>query len=158
MTSNTTWKFGTFIKKESVSCIFYKGACPLNFVPTPVIKTTTPNALLVKKLASHYVQPVANEDVTCTLMVLENLAKPEWISVPCAEKILTDVVCVKESMVNGDQYPGFDQKRKDLEVASIIFQCNNGKMISSIRQCDGFMDCSAGDDEKRCSCFVRFQK
>ena len=153
-------KFWDYRKKESdlIDCINVEGVCPSILFPTSLNKNTTSNALLVKQFASLYIQPVANEDITCTVMVLENLAKPEWISVPCAEKILTDVVCVKESMVNGDQYPGFDQKRKDLEVASIIFQCNNGKMISSIRQCDGFMDCSAGDDEKRCSCFVRFQQ
>ena len=121
--------FWDYRKGESdlPNCKMMEGICPPILVPTSLIKNTTPNALLVKKLASLYIQPVANEDVTCTLMVLENLAKPEWISVPCAEKILTYVVCVKESKASVDQYPGFDQKRKDLEVASTIFQCNNGK-------------------------------
>ena len=112
-------KFLDYHKKESdlVNCKIIEGICPPILVPTSSIKNTTPNALLVKKLASLYIQPVANKDITCTLMVLENLAKPEWISVPCTEKILTDMVCVKESKASGYQYPGFDQKRKDLEVA-----------------------------------------
>ena len=88
-------------------------------------------------------------------MMLENLAKPEWISVSCTEKILTDVVCVKENKVNGDTFTGFDQIKTDLEVTLTIFQCGNGKTISSIRQCNDLIDCSNGEDENRCLCFVR---
>ena len=93
-----------------------------------------PNALLVKKkFASHYIQPVTNNNIDCTLMMLENLAKPEWISVSCSEKILTDVVCVKENKVKGDTFTGFDPIKTDLEVTLTIFQCGNGKTISSMR-------------------------
>ena len=76
--------FWDYRKKESdlVNCKIIEGICSPILVPTSLIKNTTSSGLLVKKLASLYIQPVANEDVTCTLMVLENLAKPEWISVP----------------------------------------------------------------------------
>ena len=30
----------------------------------------------------------------CTLMLLTNLAEPEWISVSCGQKIIADIVCV----------------------------------------------------------------
>ena len=74
----------------------------------------------------------------------------------CHEKILTSVVCVKEDKVNGDLLLGFDQKRTDIKVTlTTIFHCNNGEIISSTRQCNGFMDCFDGEDENNCFCFVR---
>ena len=149
-------KFWYYVKEDLETCIF-AGVCPHHFVPTSLNKNTTPNALLVKKFASQYIQPVANKDVGCTLIMLENLAIPEWITVPCDEKILTSVVCVSEDRGNGDIFLGFDQEMTDIKVTSILFQCNNGEIISSIRQCDGFMDCFDGEDENNCSCFVRFR-
>ena len=145
------WKYP---KKFTGQCLFLF-ICGSYFSPTSLNKDTIPNALLVKKFASLYIQPVANNDNNCTLMMLENLAKPEWISVSCTEKILTDVVCVKENEVNGDTFTGFDQIKTDLEVTLTIFQCGNGKTISSMRQCNGLIDFSNGEDENRCLCFVR---
>ena len=89
--------------------------------------------------------------------MLENLAMPEWITVPCVEKILTSVVCVSEDRENADIFLGFDQEMTDIKLTSTLFQCNNGEIISSLRQCNGFMDCFDGEDENNCSCFVRFR-
>ena len=149
-------KFWYYVKETFKTCI-YAGVCPAHFVPTSVNKNTTPNALLVKKFASQYIQPVANKDIGCTLLMLENLAMPEWITVPCAEKILTSVVCVRENRKHGDIFLGFDEEMTDIKLTSTLFQCNNGEIISSIRQCNGFMDCFDGEDENNCSCFVRFR-
>ena len=148
------WKY--LKNEESLYCIF-KGVCPLYFAPTSSEKNAIPNALLVKKFASHYIQPVTNENIACTIMMLENLAKPNWISVPCTEKILSDVACVKENKVNGDKLPVFNKKMTEIEVTSTIFQCNDGIIISSMWQCDGFMNCFDGEDEKNCSCFFRLK-
>ena len=150
-----------YLKKKSHLCRF-KGACPFHFVPTSSEKDTTPNALLVKKFASQYIQPVANKDITCTIMMLENLAKPHWISVPCTEKIISDVACVEENQINGskwgiDKWPVFNEEKPDIDVTSTIFQCNDGTVISSMWQCNGFMDCFDGEDERNCSCFVRLK-
>ena len=149
-------KFWYYVKEDFKTCRF-AGVCPPHFVPTSLNKNITPNALLVKKFASQYIQPVANKVVGCTLIMLENLAIPEWITVPCAEKILTHVVCVSKDWENGDIFLGFHQEMTDIEVTSTLFQCNNGEIISSIRQCNGFMDCFDGEDENNCSCFVRFR-
>ena len=145
-----------YMKKELQPCI-NKGVCPHYFIPTSLEWNITPNALLLKQLASKYIQPVANVNISCTLMMLENLAKPEWISTPCTEKILTDIICVKQNRPNEGGFPRFDTKKIYLEITSTIFQCNNGKIISSVRQCNGFMDCSDGEDEIGCSCFVSFK-
>ena len=149
-------KFWYYVKEDFKTCR-YAGVCPPHFVPTSLNKNITPNALLVKKFASQYIQPVVNKDVGCTLIMLENLAMSEWITVPCAEKILTSVVCVSKDWKNGDIFLGFHQEMTDIEVTSTLFQCNNGEIISSIRQCNGFMDCFDGEDENNCSCFVRFR-
>ena len=143
-----------YLKEESHLCKF-KGACPPYFVPTSSEKNTIPKALLVKRFASQYIQPVVNEDFACTIMIMENLLKSHWISVPCTEKILSDVACVKEDKVNGNKLPVF--KKTDIEVTSTIFQCNDGMIISSMWKCDGFIDCFDGKDEKNCSCFVRLK-
>ena len=147
-------KFWYFVKENLKGCTV-AGDCPYHFVPTSLDKNITPNALLVKKFASQYIQPIANKDVGCTLMMLENLAMPEWITVPCAEKILTNVVCVSKDRANDDIFLGFDQEMTDIKVTSTLFQCYNGEIISSIRQYNGFMDCFDGEDENNCSCFVR---
>ena len=89
--------------------------------------------------------------------MLENLAIPEWISIPRTEKILTSVVCVSKDREKGDIFLGFDQQMTDIKVTLTLFQCNNGEIISSTRQCNGFMDCFDGEDENNCSCFVRFR-
>ena len=149
-------KFWYYVKESPIKCIL-GGICAPHFVPTSLIKNITPNALLVKKFAAQYIQPVADKDIGCTLIMLENLAMPEWITVPCGEKILTSVVCVSEDRHNGDIFHGFDQEMTDIKVTSTLFQCYNGEIISSIRQCNGFMDCFDGEDESNCSCFVRFR-
>ena len=131
--------------------------CPPHFLPTSSEKNTILNALLVKRFASQYIQPVINKDIACTVMILENLAKPYWISVPCSEKILTAVACVKEHKVNEDRLAVFDKEKTDIEVTSTIFQCNDGIIISSMSQCDGFMDCFDGEDEKNCLCFLKLK-
>ena len=146
-------KFWYYVKDHLKTCVF-SGVCPHHFVPTSLNKNATPNALLVKKFASHYIQPVANKDVGCTLIMLENLAMPEWITAPCGEKILTSVVCINENKGNGDIFLGFHQERTDIKATSTLFQCNNGKIISSTRQCNGFKDCFDAKDENNCSCFV----
>ena len=76
---------------------------------------------------------------------------------PCIHKILSDVACVKENMTNEDKLPLFIKAKTDKEVTSTIFQCNDGIIISSMLQCDGFMNCFDGEDENNCSCFVRLK-
>ena len=63
-------------QNEKSDLCTYKGDCPTIYVPASSKKKAVPNALLVNKLALQYIQPVVNEDITCTVMMLENLAKP----------------------------------------------------------------------------------
>ncbi len=45
----------------------------------------------------------------CTLMVLYNLAKPDWVSVPCDKNFLSHQVCFEDKMKNGSVKHGEEQ-------------------------------------------------
>ena len=47
----------------------------------------------------------------CTMMVLQNLAEPSWIQVDCTEKILPNVMCVKENNTND-----YSNKSRSMEI------------------------------------------
>lgn len=88
----------------------------------------------------------------CTAIILENLGEPEWISVPCGDKVLTDIVCTAEVSSK--------QRKEPIKTYSFnkftlnLFLCNNGDVISSARQCDGFNDCPNGEGDVNCLCCV----
>ena len=46
----------------------------------------------VKFVAQQYIQPQINK--MCTLILLTNLAEPEWISINCHQKIIGDILCM----------------------------------------------------------------
>ena len=52
----------------------------------------------LKLAAIKYNQPQRNKK--CTIMLLTNLAGPEWVSVNCHQKIIGDVLCITRSKVN----------------------------------------------------------
>ena len=49
---------------------------------------------IIKKHAFEYLQPMPSQD--CTILMVSNLAYPEWISINCNEAILSHIVCVKD--------------------------------------------------------------
>ena len=40
-----------------------------------------------------YISPIVERDDYCTLLLLLNLAEPDWISVPCNLSILHNAIC-----------------------------------------------------------------
>ena len=56
---------------------------------------------IIKKHAVEYLQPMPSQD--CSLLMLSNLAYPEWISINCNEAILTHIVCVKDIIKTLDE-------------------------------------------------------
>ena len=90
--------------------------------------------------------------VQVTSMILENLAEPEWISVPCQDKVLTDIVCVKELNLKQNKTINFAQI--DVNLKLTLFLCKNDEFISSSRQCDGIKDCTGGEDDANCLCYI----
>ena len=57
------------------------------------IQISSLNLTNVKELAVKTIQPAMHKLKLCTVMLLSNLAYPEWIHVDCDEKLLSDVVC-----------------------------------------------------------------
>ncbi len=49
--------------------------------------------LLVKNKTRHLVQPAYNTRDHCTLLLVSNLAEPQWVTVNCFEKLIPNVVC-----------------------------------------------------------------
>ena len=47
---------------------------------------------MLKKISQKYIQPQKNKK--CTLMLLTNLAQPEWISIKCHDQIIGDILCM----------------------------------------------------------------
>lgn len=47
-----------------------------------------------KHQATVSLYPIINNSSQCSMLLLINLAEPEWISVPCEESMLSDVFCM----------------------------------------------------------------
>ena len=107
--------------------------------------------------ASKYIQPMKKNNLSCTAMVLENLATPGWISVSCSDAVISEIVCVKENNIT---YKGVDitHVQKVHKVMLTVFLCPDGQSISSSRQCNGVADCADNADEANCFCFVKGRK
>ena len=54
------------------------------------------NMIQVKKIARDGVHSTTNYNQKCTLMLLSNLAEPDWIPVSCNKKLLYYIICVKK--------------------------------------------------------------
>ena len=42
------------------------------------------------------INPIYTSNTSCTIMKLINLAEPEWLSIPCDQNLLSDVLCQKD--------------------------------------------------------------
>ncbi len=60
-----------------------------------VVGHTCPNLTSLKIVASSTIYPFATTSDTCTLMLVSNLAEPEWISTSCNQKLLNYVFCTQ---------------------------------------------------------------
>ncbi len=58
------------------------------------------NIANAKYKAQREVHPLKLKSQMCSLMLLSNLAQPEWMSIPCNEKILLDVICTHKRPTN----------------------------------------------------------
>ena len=67
-----------------------------------------PNLTSVKMSAKTDMHPLYLRRITCTLMLLSNLAEPDWISISCKEKLLNFIVCTKKTITTNS----FDINKK----------------------------------------------
>ena len=86
-------------------------------------------------------------------MMTENLAEAEWTSVPCIDKIITDVICVRD-LNSTTKNSTLNEINPETGIRLTTFLCNSSEFISSIRQCDGINDCPDQSDEAACFCFI----
>ena len=105
--------------------------------------------------ASKLLQPMHIYNFTCSIMILENLEDPEWISVPCDVRMIEDVVCVENKNKNKNitQFLNTKQNQSTKHHKGIhIYLCKDGNYISSSLLCDGSKNCPSGEDEQICYC------
>ena len=105
--------------------------------------------------ASQHVQPRKGDKYLCTIMSLENLVKPTWISVSCEDKIVSDIICVNEHTLIHTGFHHKSEVRSVNKVNLTLFLCYSGVSFSSSRQCNGINDCGDSSDEENCFCFVQ---
>ena len=58
------------------------------------LKVTTSRLTEVKRAMLRHIQPEIEKSKRCVLMMLSNLAFPQWATVNCSEKRLIDMVCM----------------------------------------------------------------
>ena len=122
------------------------------YLPTSTPKNISSKADSLTEMAAKNLLPMLRDSFHCTIMILKNLAEPEWISAPCEDKVLTDIVCVTEHNLKQRKEPHDSDYSNTLKL--MWFLCNNRELISSSRQCDGNVDCPDGQDELDCVCVM----
>ena len=74
------------------------------------------NLTSIKNVSERLTKFYHSKTQLCSLMLLSNLAEPNWISIPCAEKLLDFIMCVKKTSPVNE----YDVNENDL---SEIFKC-----------------------------------
>ena len=71
---------------------------PFNYRKLPrQTKTRCVNLKHVISKTTRSLYPNCTSNQQCSMMLLSNLAEPEWIQINCTEKLLADVICVKRT-------------------------------------------------------------
>ena len=89
------------------------------------IKETTIQYSWNKNISAQLIQPTK---FNCTIMISENLAEPEWVSVPCTNIILTDVFVREFNSCNKSH------KSKNINIETdikVTFLCKIGEYMST---------------------------
>ena len=74
------------------------------------------NLTSIKNVSERLTKFYYSKTQLCSLMLLSNLAEPNWISIPCEEKLLDFIMCVKKTSPVNE----YDVNENDL---SEIFKC-----------------------------------
>ncbi len=58
---------------------------------------------VIKREIIHKIYPVVGHGQSCTMLLVTNLAQPEWISVSCTRKLLLDIICIAHNTSSKQQ-------------------------------------------------------
>ena len=89
----------------------------------------------------------------CYILPFFNPIKPHFRPIDCHKQILKYFICEKPitiGLTSPDMVVPFERYG--------LFRCINGQIISTLFICDGCKDCSDGDDEFNCYCFINSQR
>ncbi len=117
----------------------------------------------IKKIGSYLKSNKSNVTKECTIMLIYNKLEVYWLQVPCETKLLEEatVFCMGKSRNYYKQFKTRDvsltEKQKDLEANYVdrgnpyVSVCGDLTYIGKQSICDGYKDCSNGDDETWCN-------
>ena len=77
------------------------------------VNTKCLNIRDIKFTATYKLYPNIQLSETCTLMLLTNLAEPEWIQIGCSQNILASVICMQDKR-NKSNLKAYTPQRKQL--------------------------------------------
>ncbi len=81
-----------------------------------------PNLDNIKKLSCSAIYPALKRTLSCTLLLMSNLAQPDWISVNCKEAFLAHVFCFHFSQMAKSQ----EHFHKNI---SSLSECSTGAIV-----------------------------
>ena len=88
-------------------------------------KTKCVNIRDIKFRAAHTLYPNRQTSTTCTLMLLSNLAEPEWIQIECNKNLLASVFCIQnERRESVKQAFDYDEEK-------LVTQCPNLSVVKN---------------------------
>ncbi len=101
----------------------------------------------LKAEATHRMQPVISPTPTCTLLLMANLAQPEWINIICTQNLLPDVICATNKS-NSNQSLSFRNAHNNTAVNSSLV-CKTG-FLKFLQHCFYFTrdDCAQAEGAK----------
>ncbi len=91
-TKRDTTQFDVYHSDGEEGCETNTGACYLSS-----------QSKLLKNLSTTNMYPTTHRQRTCTILLVSNLAYPQWVPVKCSQKLLHTVICFKCSVSEPNQ-------------------------------------------------------
>ena len=88
---------------------------------TCIYATESNGLMMIKENTTNHLYPVVTASKQCTVLLLSNLAYPQWISIDCDQLRLNHVVCFMEDVKNNT---------KIIEVSPSLSACPNLTVIN----------------------------
>ncbi len=85
-----------------------------------VLPWAFPDLNPVRSSAEHNIFPQNIDGQTCTLLLLTNLAEPEWISVNCSQKLLPHILCAKNTNLSSLENSSYYNQKNVKDVKSCL--------------------------------------
>ncbi len=105
-----------------------------------VVESTNHNKIELEM--RHKIYPIISDQGLCTMLLVSNLAQPEWINIGCTKKFLEDIICVSNKSHYDSHHATFEvvsdscqpDSIKVLTTCLIFLWCNSTETVESMHQ------------------------